>query len=54
MYVYECPVAKVHDEIMYIFMFFEHLFLKKSHIFEWPVSQTLRQEDEGDVNFLAY
>ena len=24
-------------------MFFEHLFLKKSHIFKWPVSQTLRQ-----------
>ena len=35
-------LAKVHDEIIYIFMFFEHLFLKKSHIFEWPVSQTLR------------
>ena len=47
-------LAKGHDEIMYIFMFLEHLFLKKSHIFEWPVSQTLRQKHECVVNFLAY
>ena len=47
-------LAKGYDEIMYIFMFFEHLFLKKSHIFEWPVSQTLRQKDDCDVNSLAY
>jgi len=26
-------LAKVHDEIMYIFMFFEHLFLKKKSHF---------------------
>jgi len=47
-------LAKGHDEIMYIFMFVEHLFLKKNHIFEWPVSQTLRQKHECVVNFLAY
>ena len=47
-------LTKVHDEIIYIFMFFEHLFLKKSHIFKWPVSQTLRQKDDCDVNSLAY
>ena len=47
-------LAKVHDEIMYIFIFFEHLFLKKSHFFEWPVSQTLRQKHDCVVNFLTY
>jgi hypothetical protein len=47
-------LAKVHDEIIDNFMFFEHLFLKKSHIFKWPVSQTLRQKDDCDVNSLAY
>ena len=47
-------LAKVHDEIIYILMFFEHWFLKKSHIFKWPVSQILRKKHECVVNFISH
>jgi hypothetical protein len=47
-------LAKVHFEIIYILMFFEHLFLKKSHIFKWPVSQILRKKHDCVVNFISY
>ena len=47
-------LAKVHDEIIYILLFFEHLFLKKSHIFKWPVSQILRKKHDCVINFLSY
>jgi len=38
----------------FTFNVFEHLFLKKSHIFKWPVSQTLRQKHYCVFNFLSY
>ena len=44
-------LAKVHDEIIYIFMFFEHLFLKKSHILS---GRSHRHSDRNMIVLLIF
>ena len=50
-YTFECRLGKVNIE-SFKFLYFQHLFIKKSYVFEWPVSWTLKQEHKIGIIFL--
>ena len=46
-------LGKVNFE-SFTFLYFQNLFIKKSYVFEWPVSCTLKQEHKIGIIFLKY
>ena len=46
-------LGKVNFE-SFTFLYFQNLFIKKSYVFEWPVSWTLKQEHKIGIIFLQH
>ena len=56
-YKCECPVGSTCKPYIFesfTFLYFQHLFIKKSYVFEWPVSWTLPRTESLCFFFVAY